>query len=144
MVSTCLSSTREQPITTLLTSLATTKVTSLSGGPCLCLSLSLPMSLTISPKLGMSCPVLVIFLCPKKHNLGHVKLNCRFIYLFIGIGVALFVISCCGCVGTCSRNICCLSCVSWLTMLLLDLFALVNLFNCAYYSLLYKPKVSTF
>lgn len=54
--------------------------------------------------------------------LFHVK--CRFIYLFIGIGVALFVISCCGCVGTCSRSICCLSCVSSLLLSFLSLFVL--------------------
>ncbi|GMN30755.1 hypothetical protein TIFTF001_002945 [Ficus carica] len=34
----------------------------------------------------------------------------RFIYLFIGIGVILFVISCFGCVGAVTRNGCCLSC----------------------------------
>ncbi|KAF3608576.1 hypothetical protein DY000_02046964 [Brassica cretica] len=42
-----------------------------------------------------------------------------FIYLFIGIGVVLFVTSCCGCVGTCSRSICCLSCYSLLLILLI-------------------------
>ncbi|KAK4801395.1 hypothetical protein SAY86_021882 [Trapa natans] len=35
-----------------------------------------------------------------------------FIYLFIGVGVVLFVISCCGCIGTVTRNGCCLTCVS--------------------------------
>ncbi|CAI9756424.1 unnamed protein product [Fraxinus pennsylvanica] len=33
-----------------------------------------------------------------------------FIYSFIGIGVILFVISCCGCIGTAARNGCCLTC----------------------------------
>ncbi|XP_010518876.1 PREDICTED: tobamovirus multiplication protein 2A [Tarenaya hassleriana] len=42
-----------------------------------------------------------------------------FIYLFIGIGVVLFVVSCCGCVGTCTRNGCCLSCYSALVILLI-------------------------
>ncbi|KAG5384814.1 hypothetical protein IGI04_036284 [Brassica rapa subsp. trilocularis] len=42
-----------------------------------------------------------------------------FIYLFIGMGVVLFVTSCCGCVGTCSRSICCLSCYSLLLILLI-------------------------
>lgn len=37
---------------------------------------------------------------------------CRFIYLFIGVGVVLFVISCFGCIGAATRNGCCLSCVS--------------------------------
>ncbi|CAN0842827.1 Tobamovirus multiplication protein 2A [Linum grandiflorum] len=35
-----------------------------------------------------------------------------FIYLFIGVGVVLFVVSCCGCIGAVTRNGCCLSCVS--------------------------------
>ncbi|EXB99792.1 hypothetical protein L484_023325 [Morus notabilis] len=33
-----------------------------------------------------------------------------FIYLFIGLGAILFVISCFGCVGAVTRNGCCLSC----------------------------------
>ncbi|KAF1873571.1 hypothetical protein Lal_00027609 [Lupinus albus] len=33
-----------------------------------------------------------------------------FIYLFIGIGVVLFVISCFGCIGAVTRSGCCLSC----------------------------------
>ncbi|KAL9327525.1 hypothetical protein ACSQ67_002528 [Phaseolus vulgaris] len=33
-----------------------------------------------------------------------------FIYLFIGIGVVLFLISCFGCIGAATRNGCCLSC----------------------------------
>lgn len=37
---------------------------------------------------------------------------CRFIYLFIGVGAILFIISCCGCVGAVTRNGCCLTCVS--------------------------------
>ncbi|XP_010538377.1 PREDICTED: tobamovirus multiplication protein 2A-like [Tarenaya hassleriana] len=41
-----------------------------------------------------------------------------FIYLFIGIGVILFVVSCCGCLGVCTRNVCCLSCYSALVILL--------------------------
>lgn len=42
-----------------------------------------------------------------------------FIYLFIGIGVILFVISCFGCVGAVTRNGCCLSCYSVLVLLLI-------------------------
>ncbi|KAK8650289.1 hypothetical protein V6N13_139934 [Hibiscus sabdariffa] len=33
-----------------------------------------------------------------------------FIYLFIGVGVVLFVISCFGCIGAGTRNLCCLTC----------------------------------
>ncbi|KAH9705231.1 Tobamovirus multiplication protein 2A [Citrus sinensis] len=33
-----------------------------------------------------------------------------FIYLFIGVGVVLFVISCVGCIGATTRNGCCLTC----------------------------------
>ncbi|XP_026660203.1 tobamovirus multiplication protein 2A-like isoform X2 [Phoenix dactylifera] len=43
----------------------------------------------------------------------------RFIYLFIGIGVILFIISCCGCVGATTRNGCCLSWYSFLVILLI-------------------------
>ncbi|PON31144.1 Tetraspanin/Peripherin [Parasponia andersonii] len=42
-----------------------------------------------------------------------------FIYLFIGIGAILFVISCFGCVGAVTRNACCLSCYSVLVILLI-------------------------
>jgi hypothetical protein len=42
-----------------------------------------------------------------------------FIYLFIGIGAILFVISCFGCVGAMARNGCCLSCFSVLVILLI-------------------------
>ncbi|KAJ8774491.1 hypothetical protein K2173_016937 [Erythroxylum novogranatense] len=42
-----------------------------------------------------------------------------FIYLFIGVGVVLFVISCFGCVGAVARNGCCLSCYSVLIILLI-------------------------
>ncbi|KAH7578605.1 hypothetical protein JRO89_XS01G0404100 [Xanthoceras sorbifolium] len=42
-----------------------------------------------------------------------------FIYLFIGVGVVLFVISCFGCVGASTRNGCCLSCYSVLVILLI-------------------------
>ncbi|MBA0718580.1 hypothetical protein Golax_006322 [Gossypium laxum] len=35
-----------------------------------------------------------------------------FLYLFIGVGVVLFIISCFGCIGTATRNLCCLTCVS--------------------------------
>nr|GMC83063.1 tobamovirus multiplication protein 2A [Ipomoea batatas]GMC85138.1 tobamovirus multiplication protein 2A [Ipomoea batatas] len=45
--------------------------------------------------------------------------NAWFIYLFIGIGVVLFVISCFGCIGGATRNGCCLSCYSVLVMLLI-------------------------
>ncbi|XP_021289500.1 tobamovirus multiplication protein 2A [Herrania umbratica] len=42
-----------------------------------------------------------------------------FIYLFIGVGVVLFVISCFGCIGAATRNLCCLTCYSVLVMLLI-------------------------
>ncbi|KAK4846094.1 hypothetical protein QYF36_013029 [Acer negundo] len=42
-----------------------------------------------------------------------------FIYLFIGVGVVLFVISCFGCVGASTRNGCCLCCYSLLVILLI-------------------------
>ncbi|XP_019190900.1 PREDICTED: tobamovirus multiplication protein 2A [Ipomoea nil] len=42
-----------------------------------------------------------------------------FLYLFIGIGVLLFVISCFGCIGASTRNGCCLSCYSVLVILLI-------------------------
>lgn len=42
-----------------------------------------------------------------------------FIYLFIGVGAILFVISCFGCIGVVSRNGCCLSCYSFLIVLLI-------------------------
>ncbi|KAF7828531.1 tobamovirus multiplication protein 2A-like [Senna tora] len=41
-----------------------------------------------------------------------------FIYLFIGIGVILFVISCFGCIGAATRNGCCLSCLTKYSALL--------------------------
>ncbi|WOK98940.1 tobamovirus multiplication protein 2A [Canna indica] len=44
-----------------------------------------------------------------------------FIYLFIGIGAILFVISCFGCIGAVTRNLCCLSCYSFLVVLLIIL-----------------------
>ncbi|XP_043695854.1 tobamovirus multiplication protein 2A-like [Telopea speciosissima] len=42
-----------------------------------------------------------------------------FIYLFIGIGAILFVISCFGCIGAATRNGCCLTCYSLLVVLLI-------------------------
>ncbi|KAK6782976.1 hypothetical protein RDI58_020772 [Solanum bulbocastanum] len=42
-----------------------------------------------------------------------------FIYLFIGIGAVLVVVSCCGCIGAATRNGCCLSCYSMLIFLLI-------------------------
>lgn len=42
-----------------------------------------------------------------------------FIYLFIGIGAVLVVVSCCGCIGAATRNGCCLSCYSVLIFLLI-------------------------
>ncbi|XP_010933519.1 tobamovirus multiplication protein 2A [Elaeis guineensis] len=45
--------------------------------------------------------------------------NAWFIYLFIGIGVILFVISCFGCIGALTRNGCCLSFYSFLVILLI-------------------------
>ncbi|KAJ1428929.1 Tetraspanin/Peripherin [Sesbania bispinosa] len=44
-----------------------------------------------------------------------------FIYLFIGVGVVLFVIACFGCIGAMTRNGCCLSCYSVLVVLLIVL-----------------------
>ncbi|RWR87344.1 tobamovirus multiplication protein 2A [Cinnamomum micranthum f. kanehirae] len=43
----------------------------------------------------------------------------RFIYLFIAVGVVLFVVSCFGCIGAATRNGCCLSCYSLLVILLI-------------------------
>ncbi|XP_010269960.1 PREDICTED: tobamovirus multiplication protein 2A-like [Nelumbo nucifera] len=42
-----------------------------------------------------------------------------FIYLFIAIGVVIFVISCFGCIGAVTRNGCCLTCYSVLLILLI-------------------------
>lgn len=42
-----------------------------------------------------------------------------FLYLFIGVGVVLFIISCFGCIGTATRNLCCLTCYSLLVILLI-------------------------
>ncbi|MBA0646491.1 hypothetical protein Goklo_014455 [Gossypium klotzschianum] len=42
-----------------------------------------------------------------------------FIYLFIGVGAVLFVISCFGCIGAATRNLCCLTCYSVLVILLI-------------------------
>ncbi|KAH7659178.1 Tetraspanin/Peripherin protein [Dioscorea alata] len=42
-----------------------------------------------------------------------------FIYLFIGVGAILFIISCFGCIGAVTRNACCLSCYSFLVILLI-------------------------
>lgn len=42
-----------------------------------------------------------------------------FIYLFIGVGAVLFVISCFGCIASMTRNGCCLSCYSILVVLLI-------------------------
>ncbi|KAL3499843.1 hypothetical protein ACH5RR_038936 [Cinchona calisaya] len=42
-----------------------------------------------------------------------------FIYLFIAVGVVLFVISCFGCIGTATRNGCCLTCYAVLVILLI-------------------------
>ncbi|XP_014521398.1 tobamovirus multiplication protein 2A isoform X1 [Vigna radiata var. radiata] len=42
-----------------------------------------------------------------------------FIFLFIGVGVVLFLISCFGCIGAATRNGCCLSCYSILVALLI-------------------------
>ncbi|PIN09250.1 hypothetical protein CDL12_18173 [Handroanthus impetiginosus] len=42
-----------------------------------------------------------------------------FIYLFTGTGVVLLFIACCGCIGTATRNGCCLTCYSVLLILLI-------------------------
>ncbi|XP_030524594.1 tobamovirus multiplication protein 2A-like [Rhodamnia argentea] len=42
-----------------------------------------------------------------------------FIFLFIGVGVVLVIISCFGCIGTVTRNGCCLTCYSVLVILLI-------------------------
>ncbi|PWA74553.1 tetraspanin family protein [Artemisia annua] len=42
-----------------------------------------------------------------------------FIYLFVGIGAALFIISCFGCIGAACRSGCCLTCYSLLLILLI-------------------------
>lgn len=42
-----------------------------------------------------------------------------FIYLFIGVGAVLFIVSCFGCIGATTRNGCCLICYSILVALLI-------------------------
>ncbi|GAA0158023.1 scaffold/adaptor protein [Lithospermum erythrorhizon] len=42
-----------------------------------------------------------------------------FIYLYIGVGAVLVLISCCGCISTATRNGCCLTCYSVLVILLI-------------------------
>ncbi|CAH1453696.1 unnamed protein product [Lactuca virosa] len=42
-----------------------------------------------------------------------------FIYLFVGVGAILFVISCFGCIGAATRSGCCLTCYSVLVILLI-------------------------
>lgn len=42
-----------------------------------------------------------------------------FIYLFIGVGAVIFLISCCGCIGAVARNTCCLSFYAFLLILLI-------------------------
>ncbi|KAJ6804401.1 tobamovirus multiplication protein 2A [Iris pallida] len=42
-----------------------------------------------------------------------------FIYLFMGIGIILFIISFFGCIGAVSRNGCCLSCYAFLVIVLI-------------------------
>ncbi|CAK9173363.1 unnamed protein product [Ilex paraguariensis] len=42
-----------------------------------------------------------------------------FIYVFIGIGAILFVVSCFGCIGTATKNGCCLTCYSVLVIFLI-------------------------
>ncbi|XP_072963198.1 tobamovirus multiplication protein 2A [Typha angustifolia] len=68
------------------------------------------------------------FLRPGRPMLGVVALSddfldklpkAWFIYLFIGVGVVLFVISCFGCIGAVTRSGCCLSCYSFLVILLI-------------------------
>ncbi|KAK2985046.1 hypothetical protein RJ640_016966 [Escallonia rubra] len=49
-----------------------------------------------------------------------------FIYLFAGIGVILFVVSCFGCIGAATRNGCCLSCPTQYSVLVI-LLILVEL-----------------
>ncbi|XP_059656739.1 tobamovirus multiplication protein 2A-like [Cornus florida] len=64
-----------------------------------------------------------------------------FIYLFIGIGVVLFIISCFGCIGAATRNGCCLTCYSVLVILLI----LVEL-GCAafiYFDKSWKEEIPT-
>ncbi|KAF6983217.1 hypothetical protein CFC21_001466 [Triticum aestivum] len=43
----------------------------------------------------------------------------RFIYLFIGVGAVIFVVSLFGCIGAGTRNTCCLCCYSFLVILLI-------------------------
>ncbi|GAA0142159.1 scaffold/adaptor protein [Lithospermum erythrorhizon] len=51
-----------------------------------------------------------------------------FIYLFIGLGAVIVLISCCGCLATATRNGCCLGCYSLFIILLI----LVELACAAY------------
>ncbi|KAG5523964.1 hypothetical protein RHGRI_030837 [Rhododendron griersonianum] len=54
-----------------------------------------------------------------------------FIYLFIGVGVVLFVISCFGCIGAATRNGCCLTCSTQYAVLVV-LLILVELACAAF------------
>ncbi|THU56778.1 hypothetical protein C4D60_Mb11t20790 [Musa balbisiana] len=55
---------------------------------------------------------------PVSPTSGHPEFS-KFIYLFIGVGVTLFVISCFGCIAAVTRNGCCLSFYSFLVTLLI-------------------------
>lgn len=67
---------------------------------------------------------------------------CRFIYLFIGVGVTLFVVSCFGCIAAVTTNGCCLSFVflkiCWFLQFILD-FLPVNS-KCYNYLLSFHSK----
>ncbi|XP_068635716.1 tobamovirus multiplication protein 2A-like [Aristolochia californica] len=79
-------------------------------------------SVTFSPSdqselvsLGRSAMLVV----PLSTNILDKLPRAWFIYLFIAVGVILFVVSCFGCIGAATRNGCCLSCYSVLVILLI-------------------------
>ncbi|CAA3026360.1 tobamovirus multiplication 2A [Olea europaea subsp. europaea] len=77
-----------------------------SPGCCICLDIILRKDKSFKNNILLKC-LLITFS------------TCRFLYSFIGIGVILFVISCCGCIGTAARNGCCLTCYAVLLILLI-------------------------
>ncbi|KAJ8426303.1 hypothetical protein Cgig2_007534 [Carnegiea gigantea] len=52
---------------------------------------------------------------PLSNNIWDHLPKAWFIYLFVGVGVVVFLISCCGCIGASTRNGCCLTTNSYST-----------------------------
>ena len=72
---------------------------------------------------------------------GIVSVPCRFIYLFIGVGAVVFLVSLFGCIGAGTRNTCCLCFVSSLVCLLdIALFSFLKKMPFAMHKML-KSKV---